>query len=285
MNSASSEKETRLYLSALYIINTILSLEPPSSCLLPEPSLFIPDSLHILLSPVEILPITASSPMNTSTPMIAHPPTPIIPLLDLILESLSQIKETHTPQVLVNVRGQRNTNIRWVMNGKLKSAYELDDVSVTTVHLPSDAQSSDTMTYPTGFVLPLPPPHTMQRTRIHLSQMRGMARIQIIHRSGRYSRNVSVTAREKQKDLMSSSQWTGAIEVKTLVRSLFGSSIPSTTRRVMTSPIRWRSCTCLTSARTPTIERALCEISFLLFLPFPLPLFLCNHHMDTSPFP
>src|ERR1700722_12472101 len=272
MNSASSEK-TRLHLYILYIINISLSFEP-SSCPHLEPTPSIPDLPHIHLSPVVISPVIASSLMNTSILMIALPLTSIILPLDLILESLSQTRAIYIPQTLVNDHKRKNINIRWVMNGKLKSAYELDDVSVTTDHLPSDDQSSDTMIYPTGIVLPLPPLHTMQLTRIHLSRMHGMALIQTTHRSGRYSRNVSVTVKEKRKGLMSSSRWTGAIGVKIPVRSLFGSSKPSTTRRVTTSLIRWRSCTCLTSAGTSTIEKALCEISFFFFFPFPFLLFL-----------
>ena len=153
------------------------------------------------------------------------------------------------------------------------------------VHPPFDDQSSGTTNCPTGIV-PLPLPlHTMQMTRTHLLRMHGMVVAQTTRRSGRFSRNVSVTAREKQKGLMSSSQWTGAIGVRIPVRSLFGSSTPSTTRRVTTSPIRWKSCTCLTSARTSTIERALCEISFLFLLPFSLSFPYVRQHMDTSPFP
>src|ERR1700722_18702317 len=89
--------------------------------------------------------------------------------------------------------------------------------SETMVHLPSDDQSSDTMIYLTGIVLPPPPLHTMQLTRTHLLRMHGMVPIRTIHRSGRYSKNVSVTEKEKRRGLMSSSRRTGIIEAKILV--------------------------------------------------------------------
>src|SRR3984957_12490262 len=75
------------------------------------------------------------------------------------------------------------------------------------------------------------------------------------------SKNVLAIVRAKQKDLMSYSQSIGDTEVKILGRSPSGSLTPDITKQATTLLTLWRSCTCLTSARTSTIERVLCEIS------------------------
>ena len=286
MNLASS-KETRPYHNTLYIINTSLSLEPPTLCLL----LILPFPLSIqvkLLTPPlpnKILLVTFSSPMPILILMIVLPLKSILPPKHFHLESPSQTRDERILQVQANDHWQERVNTLWDIYGRPKSEYILDAVSEILDLLLFTVQSYITMNYLIGIALhPLLLPMTPM-IQILLSLMPGEVTIRTIPCFHGSSRNVSDIAEARQKGSMLFSQSIGITDARIPAHFPSGSLIPDTTRWETTSLTPWRSCICWTSAGRSTIERVLCEISFPFLFLFSLSFSIWNTphgHLPSS---